>query len=100
VNDVRYRVDLDLLAAHVADTRAFTERLATASSRLQATADGLAASWTGRAAEAHGVAHRQCAEASRELREALAALTAVADRAHAGYHAAASDNRELWGPLA
>lgn len=97
---VRYCVDLDRLAAHVADTRAFSERLELATSRLQEAADRLAMTWAGRAAEAHEVAHRGWTQASAELREALAVLTAVADRAHAGYHAAASDNHAQWGPLA
>ncbi|HEX3930884.1 MAG TPA: WXG100 family type VII secretion target [Nocardioides sp.] len=97
---MEYTADLERIGAHVESARAFADRLDRTSERLRASVSALHLTWTGQAAEAHRVAHDQWSRGERELREALDAMAAAAERAQGHYRAAALANDEMWGPLA
>jgi WXG100 family type VII secretion target len=96
---VRYTADLEAIQAHVDRAQAFVDHLEQTLAHLDQVVDDLHLTWTGQAAEAHRVAHREWTEGARDLKEGLAGMVAAARLAHGNYSGAASANLEMWGPL-
>jgi WXG100 family type VII secretion target len=97
---VRFTVDLDEVTALVARAEAFGAQVGETSSRLEREVAGLHLTWTGLAADADQRAHREWTAGAREMADALAELTGLAQHAHNEYLSAATDNHRMWSPLA
>jgi WXG100 family type VII secretion target len=96
---VRYTADLEAIHAHVQRAQAFVDHLEQTLAHLDKVVDGLHLTWTGQAADAHRLAHREWTDGARELREGLSGMVAAAELAHGNYSGAATANLEMWGPL-
>jgi WXG100 family type VII secretion target len=96
---VRYTADLEAIDAHVQRAQTFVDHLEQTLTHLDQVVGDLHLSWTGQAADAHRLAHREWVDGARELKEGLAGMVAAARLAHENYSGAATANVEMWGPL-
>lgn len=93
---VRYCVDLQRLAEHAERVLAFAGELDRAAAHSERLAAALRPSWSGLAAEAHDLAHREWVRAAEELRAAVGCLGEVARDAHERYRLAVEAAAEPW----
>lgn len=96
---VRYTADLEAIQAHVDHAQAFVDHLEEALGHLEKVVADLHLTWTGQAADAHRLAHREWVAGARDMTEGLAAMVAAARLAHGNYSSAAATNHEMWGLL-
>ena len=90
-------MDLEALLAGVDQMSAFHSTLEQTLASVQSSVTALGSGWHGDAASAQQVAQQQWDEGAQQLREALAQLRDIAERAHANYSNAAATNTRMWG---
>lgn len=64
---------------------------------VRSSVTALGSTWHGDAASAQAAAQQQWEDGAQPLRDALAQLRDLAERAHANYSNAASANTRMWG---
>ncbi|MDT5099948.1 MAG: hypothetical protein QOC76_3685 [Mycobacterium sp.] len=89
---MRYRVELEILLAFVDKLQAFERHAAAIAARVDEQVTDLHETWEGAGAAAHNTLHQEWMSAAQQMREALAQLREVADRAHRNYTEAAQLN--------
>ena len=92
---MRYRVELDELAAFVDRLQSFEQRAETIATRVDGQIAALHDAWSGSAAAAHRSQHDEWMAGATQMREALAQLRAAARNAHQHYTDAARLNMEM-----
>lgn len=92
----RFSVDLDEVAAVVADLDAFERQLTARLGEVDRLVATLQSAWTGAAADAQAQAHRQWASGAAEMHSALLQMREAAQRAHENYSGAAEANTRIW----
>jgi WXG100 family type VII secretion target len=92
-----FRVDPAALLAVVDRMAAFDSELEAHLAQAAQSVARLGASWHGDAGEAERAAQARWDEGAREMREALARLRQIAERAHENYSSAARTNSHMWG---
>lgn len=91
-----YRVDLSRLADIVAQIARFDQRLEVSLTDVQGQVDGLHATWSGAAAQAHQQAYAKWTRGVADMRAALAEMRRNAQIAHDNYTSAAMTNAHIW----
>jgi len=92
---MRYRVELDELAAFVDRLQSFEQRAEVIATRVDGQIATLQDAWSGTAAAAHRSQHDEWMAGAAQMREALAQLRAAARNAHQHYTDAARLNMEM-----
>ncbi|HEY8300970.1 MAG TPA: WXG100 family type VII secretion target [Jatrophihabitans sp.] len=91
-----FRADLAALDELTGRLTGFDRRASAVATELEQDVRRLDAQWSGAAARAHAVAHRDWAAAHERLRRAAAELTDLVQCAHANYADAAGANTAMW----
>jgi WXG100 family type VII secretion target len=91
-----FEIDLSMLDATARDLEALERFVDERLSELDQVIADLHVTWTGQAARAHAVAHREWAAGARRMREGLQAMRLAAQSAHADYLTAAEANSTMW----
>lgn len=89
VDRAQLRSAIDHMAAFVRDVDAILED-------IEHTLAGLRASWHGEASEAQAQAQQRWQTGATQMREALAQLANIADKAHKNYSDAVDKNGKMW----
>jgi WXG100 family type VII secretion target len=93
----KFKVDLEGLMAKVARMQEVGERAEQGCQEVEAKVAQLHQSWTGDAADSHRGEHEQWKQGAQEMREALAELKKLAQKAHGDYTNAVETNKKMWG---
>ncbi len=96
MREVAFRVDVDELRDVVTQLVRADARLRGLAAEVEAQVRALRATWQGRTAEAHDIAHREWVAGFDTMRGALAEVRAAGDTAHGHYTSAARTNVSLW----
>ena len=91
-----FRVDPEALLAAADRMSEFDQRVESNLARVSATVERLGASWHGDGGAAERAAQDRWDQGAQEMRDALAQLRDVAERAHANYSAAIQLNSRMW----
>jgi len=91
-----FRVDPEALLAAVDRMSEFDQRVEANLARVSATVERLGASWYGDAGQSERAAQDRWNQGAQEMRDALAQLRDVAERAHANYSNAIQLNSRMW----
>ncbi|MQY22288.1 WXG100 family type VII secretion target [Nocardia macrotermitis] len=95
-NDEKFSVDLELLAESIDAMTKFGAAVDTWLAEVDRHIKDLHMSWTSTAADAQQAAHGKWVSGVGEMRENLADLRKVAERAHANYSNAVDTNTRMW----
>jgi WXG100 family type VII secretion target len=91
-----FRIRPDQLSDVVDQIGRFDKHLEKALEQADVRVNGLHATWTGVAAEAHRAAHDQWKRGAEEMRAALNVMHRIAATAHGNYTGAATANTAMW----
>jgi WXG100 family type VII secretion target len=91
-----FRVDPEALLAAADRMSEFDQRVEANLARVTATVEQLDASWYGDAGQSERVAQDRWNKGAEEMREALAQLRDIAERAHANYSGAIQLTARMW----
>jgi WXG100 family type VII secretion target len=97
---LRFSADLPEIESHLERAHAFAVALDEALEKVENSVSEGRLTWSGMAADAHRLAHREWARGAREMHAALVVMVSAARRARDGYDASATANARMWSSLA